>query len=129
MESAPVLVMVSKTSIAGFGMNWQHCHNMVFSSVSDSFEKFYQGSRRCWRFGQKNPVDIYLYTSELEGNVVDNLRRKEFDADFMAEAMVKHMSDISSVEIKGVARTVSNYTPTDKIIIPSFLSGGTKWML
>lgn len=50
--------LVTKPSIAGFGMNWQHCHNMAFVGLSDSYEQFYQAVRRCWRFGQTEPVDV-----------------------------------------------------------------------
>jgi SNF2 family DNA or RNA helicase len=114
-------VLVSKPSIAGFGMNFQGCRNMAFVGLSDSFEAYYQATRRCWRFGQKNPVNVHIITSELEGNVVSNIRRKEQDAERMAESMVEHMSNISSSEIKGVFRTVTKYEPTQSIQIPQFM--------
>lgn len=47
--------LVTKPSIAGFGLNWQKCHNMIFVGLSDSYEMLYQAIRRCWRFGQKQP--------------------------------------------------------------------------
>lgn len=114
-------VLVSKPSIAGFGMNWQHCSNMAFVGLSDSFEAYYQATRRCWRFGQKKHVNVHVITSELEGAVVANIRRKEKDAETMASSMVEHMSSISSVEIKGTSRNVTEYEPKDAIIIPNFL--------
>jgi len=114
-------VLVSKPSIAGFGMNFQNCHNMAFVGLSDSFESYYQATRRCWRFGQKQPVNVHVITSELEGAVVANIKRKEDDAIQMAGSMVEHMSSISSAEIKGIQRTESEYLPTIKADIPIFM--------
>ena len=114
-------VLVSKPSIAGFGMNFQNCHNMAFVGLSDSFEAYYQATRRCWRFGQKNPVNVHVITSEMEGGVVANIKRKEQDAERMATAMVEHMSSISSIEIKGISRTVSEYKPKQEVVLPKFL--------
>lgn len=114
-------VIVSKPSISGFGMNWQHCHNMAFVGLSDSFEAYYQATRRCWRFGQKHPVNVHVITSELEGNIVANIKRKEKDAETMASSMVDHMSTISSAEIKGSYRTSTDYAPEIKLEIPKFL--------
>ena len=61
--------LVTKPSIAGFGMNWQNCHNMIFTGLSDSYEQFYQAVRRCYRFGQKKPVNVYIVISAKEGCV------------------------------------------------------------
>lgn len=104
-----IRVLVTKPSIAGYGMNWQHCHNVAFVGLSDSYEQFYQAVRRCWRFGQKNPVDCHLIISSAEGAVLQNVKRKEDDAKRMAENMVKHMKDLTSDAIKGLQRDDSNY--------------------
>jgi hypothetical protein len=71
-------VIVTKPTIAGFGMNWQHCQNMAFVGLSDSYEQQYQAIRRCWRFGQDKPVDVHVITATTEGAVVANIKRKEF---------------------------------------------------
>lgn len=84
--------LISKSSIAGFGMNWQHCANVGYCGLSDSYEMFYQSLRRFYRFGQENEVNCNIVTSEAEGAVVKNIQRKEADADRMALEMVKHMS-------------------------------------
>ena len=68
--------LVTKPSIAGFGMNWQNCHNMIFVGLSDSYEQYYQALRRCWRFGQKREVNAYIVISEKEGAVKANIERK-----------------------------------------------------
>jgi DNA modification methylase len=91
-SSGEIQTLVSKSSIAGYGMNWQHCSNVVYVGLSDSYEKFYQSIRRFWRFGQKNQVNCHVVTAEAEGAVVRNIKRKEVDAMRMAREMVKHMS-------------------------------------
>jgi len=108
-SSGDIRVMVTKPSIAGFGMNWQHCSNMIFVGLSDSYEKYYQATRRCWRFGQKNPVNVHLVTADVEGAVLANIQRKDADANHMAQEMVKNMSDISSGEISGTSRETAAY--------------------
>lgn len=86
-----IRVLVTKPSIAGFGMNWQHCNNMAFVGLSDSYEQQYQAIRRCWRFGQQKPVNVHVVTSEAEGAVVANIQRKERQATMMFDNIVKHM--------------------------------------
>ena len=87
-----IRVLVTKPSIAGWGMNWQHCHNVVFVGLSDSYEQFYQAIRRCWRFGQCSEVTAYVITSSTEGAVVANIRRKEKMAGEMMDSIVKEMA-------------------------------------
>lgn len=116
-----IRVMVTKASLAGFGMNWQHCADTGFVGLNDSFEQVFQAIRRFWRFGQTKPVNVHFIAAETEGAVVANLRRKEADAERMAAAMVKHMADLSSAEVRGMVRTVANYNPTQPVIIPEFL--------
>lgn len=91
--------MVSKVSIAGFGMNWQHCHNVAFAGLSDSYEAFYQAIRRCWRFGQKETVHVWIFLASTELAVLRNIKRKQEEADKMAEAMVEHMKEFNQREI------------------------------
>lgn len=108
-----IRVLVTKPTIAGFGMNWQHCARMAFVGLSDSYEQIYQAERRSWRFGQTRPVDVYVITSELEGAVVRNIARKQEDADRMATHMIGHMRTIlQSALHKGTERTVMTYKTT-----------------
>jgi len=104
-----IRVLVSKPSIAGFGMNFQHCRNVAFVGLSDSWEQYYQAVRRCWRFGQTKPVKVYIITSTAEGAVVANIKRKEADALRMAEEMVKHMHSMNEESLKGTERTINDY--------------------
>lgn len=108
-SSGEVQILVTKPSIAGFGMNWQNCHNVIFLGLSDSYEEFYQAIRRCWRFGQKNEVNCHIVISDTEGAVLKNIQRKESDSEKMAEKMVKHMAKIMRGEMKATTRETSDY--------------------
>ena len=87
-------VMVTKPTIAGFGLNWQHCSHMTFFP-SHSFEQYYQGVRRCWRFGQTNPVKVDIITTPGEAGVTANLNRKAEQAAKLFDRVVSLMSDAS----------------------------------
>lgn len=114
-------VLVSKPSVCGFGMNWQHCADTGFVGLNDSFEQFYQAVRRFWRFGQTKPVTCHIISSEIEGATVANIRRKEADAERMAAAMVLHMADMSSEAVRGSVRDRPNYDPQQQVKLPAFL--------
>jgi hypothetical protein len=115
-------IMVSKPSIAGRGMNWQHCSRMIFVGLNDSFEQLFQAVRRCWRFGQSKPVTAYLIASDMEGAVVANLRAKEAKYEAMAEAMVEHMRDLSTAAVRGGRVSASTYSPTQTMEVPAWLT-------
>lgn len=103
-------VLISKPSIAGWGMNWQHCPNVAFLGLSDSWEMYYQAIRRVWRFGQTREVNCHIITSESEGAVVKNIERKEKDATRMAQEMVKHMSVYNTEAVRqSTVRTATEY--------------------
>lgn len=113
--------VVTKGAIWGFGLNLQCCHKTALVGLSDSYEMFYQIIRRFWRFGQVNPVDVHVIISDMEGAVLANIKRKESDAKRMADEMIKHMSDISSVEIKSQARQSIGYNPQTKMRLPKWI--------
>jgi superfamily II DNA or RNA helicase len=81
-------VLVTKPRIGGWGLNWQHCSRMVFVGLSDSYESYYQAVRRCWRFGQANPVEVTIIASSREQTVLENVQRKESQARHMFEQLV-----------------------------------------
>ena len=116
-------ILVSKPSLAGHGMNWQHCSRMVFVGLTDSFEQIYQAIRRCWRFGQSRPVrspfcclpnwrEISLLTS--------GGKRLAFDA--MLDRMADHMRDLMRDQVIGGHRERTPYNPTKKMELPSWLT-------
>lgn len=108
-SSGDVKILVTKPKIAGFGMNWQHCSNIAFVGLSDSYEQYYQAVRRCWRFGQKKEVHCYIITAETEGAVVANIKRKEQDAERMAKEMVKQMHVLNEQNIKKQTKKKQKY--------------------
>jgi hypothetical protein len=115
-------VLITKPSIAGFGLNMQRCSRMAFVGVTDSFESYYQAVRRCWRFGQKNAVHVHIYASELEGAVLANLKRKENDARAMSDALSAETLEAVRLSVIGQQRTVNSYDPQTPITIPSWLT-------
>lgn len=80
-------VLITKPKIGAWGLNFQHCNHMTFFP-SHSFEQYYQGVRRCWRFGQEKPVHVDIVTSEGERGVLSNLQRKEKDAVNMFDSLM-----------------------------------------
>lgn len=82
-------VLVTKPSIAGFGMNWQHCSHMAFCGLSHSYEQFYQAVRRCWRYGQYCPVDVEIFVTSREQAIVQNVLNKRDASDEMQAEMTK----------------------------------------
>lgn len=100
-----VRVLITKAELFGAGLNWQHCHKQLFLGLGDSFEKYYQAIRRCWRFGQKHPVDVIVVTSDAEVAVVDNIKRKEAEAAAMAAGVVEYAREVLMEEIGGKAET------------------------
>lgn len=115
-------VLVSKPSICGWGLNWQHSARMAFVGVTDSYEAYYQAVRRCWRFGQTRPVHVHIFASSAEGAVVANLKRKERDAAAMAEALSAETHDAVMAEVVGNTRRETNtYNAGRRVAVPAFL--------
>ena len=90
-------VLVTKPKIGAYGLNLQHCSHVTFFP-SHSFEQYYQGVRRCWRFGQKNPVRVDIVTTEGEIGVLKNLQRKSDAADKMFSSLVAAMCSELNIE-------------------------------
>ncbi len=120
-----VRVLVSKPSIAGHGLNLQRCARVVFLGLSHSFEEWYQAIRRLYRFGQKRPVDCYVITSDADGSVVSNLRRKQADAALMMAEIVGHMNEFQSRALKRTGRDMTAYEPKQKMLIPAWIGEET----
>ncbi len=116
--------LVTKPSIAGYGMNWQHCNKVAFVGLSDSFEEYFQAVRRCWRFGQKNPVDVYVITAETEGAVVENIKRKEAEFNAMLTGMIATSQEIVKKNIRGTVRCETEYQPKMEMKLPIWLTSG-----
>lgn len=84
--------LITKSKIGGFGMNWHHCNNIMYVGINDSYESLYQTVRRCWRFGQKKEVNVYMIYSDMEINIFENLMRKEKNHETMEKAMISRIT-------------------------------------
>lgn len=91
-----IRVLVTKPKIGAWGLNWQHCHRMTYFP-DYSYEAHYQAVRRCWRFGQQNPVTVDIITTPGGANALAGLQRKASQADRMFTALVAHMRDSMTV--------------------------------
>lgn len=115
--SGELRVLVIKPKIGAWGLNWQHCNHVV-TFATHSYEQFYQSVRRCWRFGQKRPVQLDVVATEGESRVIGNLRRKAEMADKMFDAMIREMNQACSIErVEGF---------TSKTEVPAWLAMTTK---
>jgi len=110
--SGQLRALVSKPKIGAWGLNFQHCSHVTFFP-SHSYEQYYQGVRRCWRFGQTQPVTVDIVTTEGERGVMKNLQRKSIAADKMFSSLVAEMNEATKIE-----RAI-NFTGKEKV--PSWL--------
>jgi hypothetical protein len=93
-------VLVTKPKIGAWGLNLQRCAHVTFFP-SHSYEQYYQGVRRCWRFGQERPVVVDVVATEGEAGIKDNLQRKSEQADKMFSSLVAHMNEAISITTNG----------------------------
>jgi hypothetical protein len=115
-------ILITKPSIAGFGMNWQHCSRMVFVGLSYSFEAYYQAVRRCYRFGQNKPVTAHRIMSEIEAQITDVVEAKQGRFTEMQSSMAGAMRDFQAEEVCGISASVAR-PAMRPISIPEFISG------
>jgi len=108
--SGEARVLVTKPKIGAWGLNLQHCNHITFFP-SHSYEQYYQGVRRCWRFGQKRPVTVDVVSTEGEKDVMSNLQRKADAADQMFSALTAEMHNATTIK-RGVSFTEKAEVPT-----------------
>lgn len=89
-----IRVLITKPSIASMGLNWQHCARMIFVGMGDSYEQYYQAIRRCYRYGQKRIVEVYIVLAEIESSIADNVRQKEKKHSEITTALIAEMKNI-----------------------------------
>lgn len=111
-------VIVTKSRIAGFGLNWQHARCQVFSSLSHSYESYYQAVRRSWRFGQTGEVTAHVVIAETELPIWRNVQRKAADHDRMKVAMSRAMRGAQNG-----ADLRRAYGSAEEIELPEFMKG------
>jgi hypothetical protein len=107
-------VIISKPSICGYGLNWQHCHHTAFVGLSYSFEDFYQAVRRLYRFGQQHTVEVVIVAAETESALVTTLERKIQAHIHMSEAMNSNIALQENLQL-------SKYNPTITMVLPDWL--------
>ena len=117
-----ISVLISKPSIAGMGMNWQHCNRMIFAGLSYSFEQYYQAIRRCWRFGQQRPVTAHIVLADSESAISSAIARKESDFDAMRCGMAEAMRE-STLDQFGLREGKRDYVSSGSFHLPGFLGG------
>ncbi len=114
-------VLVSKPSIAGFGINAQNAHIEIFVGLSDSFEQYYQAVRRCWRYGQMKPVDVYIIISDAEGAVKENIARKQANAERMTDELIDFTKEFLKNDLRQTTRDVDEYYAFEKMEVPEWI--------
>ena len=101
-QNGTIRVLITKTKIAGFGMNFQNCHNMAFMGLSDSWEAYYQAIRRCYRFGQEHPVNVYIILGDVEQEIMGNIMKKEGQANNMAARLIENVKEFEKEELLNI---------------------------
>ena len=115
-SNGEVKTMLTKPSIAGYGLNWQHCARMAFMGISFSYENYYQAIRRCWRFRQKRPVEVHIVCADTEASIWDVISRKSGDH----EAMKIEMSAAMARAFKESV-ALATYNPELEASLPAWL--------
>jgi superfamily II DNA or RNA helicase len=110
-------ILITKASIAGFGLNWQHCARVGFAGLSYSYEAFYQAVRRCWRYGQARPVEVHVMCAETEEAIWQAVVRKRDDHD----AMKVQMRAAMARAVEETRNTKQDYQPATPAVLPSWL--------
>lgn len=110
-------VLITKPSITGYGLNWQHCARMAFAGLSFSYENYYQAIRRCWRFGQARPVEVHIAMADTEAAIKRVIDRKADDHGAMKREMTRAMREVAHLE-----KARRDYAPTQKMEIPAWLA-------
>jgi len=112
-----IRVLLTKPSIAGYGLNWQHCHTTIFCGLSFSYESFYQSVRRFWRFGQRNAVTAHVVMADTEANILATVTRKTDDHGRMKAEMSDAMR--RAARVYGVRET---YQPRQEATLPAWMT-------
>ena len=113
-------VIITKAELAGFGLNWQHCHHTTWFA-GYSYEKFYQAIRRLWRFGQVNAVECHNVMSEGEQSIANVLGQKSIMHEEMKCEMAESMREGSLEEIKAIRSLRVNTTSGVHAVVPGWL--------
>jgi hypothetical protein len=120
-----VRVLITKPTIAGYGMNFQRCARQVFVGLGDSYELYYQGIRRCWRFGQDRPVEVHIILTDLERAIAANVRAKERRAQEVTGGLVAAVAEHNRRELFAGTSAGDDYEPRRPMVRPEWLETAT----
>lgn len=112
-QDGKIRILVTKPKIAGFGMNFQNAHNMVFFGLNDSWETYYQCIRREWRFGQQSPVNVFILMHDVEAEVYQNIMRKDAMAKRLVSNLIEQVRDYEKGELKMESQYETEYTENE----------------
>jgi hypothetical protein len=116
-----IRVLVTKPSLAGFGLNFQRCARMVFCGLGDSYELYYQAIRRCYRFGQQRPVQAHIVLADAERVIAENVRDKERRARGMTEGLISAIAAENRRELFAGTSKGDDYEPSRAMTVPGWL--------
>ena len=108
-------VLVTKGKIAGFGMNFQNASDMIFFGINDSWEMFYQGIRREWRYGQTKPVNVFVIMHEVEAQIYQNIMRKDAMAKRLKAKLIEQIKDYEKGELGLDTQLSEDYEEQTKV--------------
>lgn len=111
-----IRVLITKPSVAGYGLNWQHCARMAFVGISFSYEAYYQAVRRCWRFGQARPVHVHVVGADTEAAIFHAVSRKAGDHETMKREMTAAMA-----RAVRTSTVLHDYAPTMEAGLPAWM--------
>jgi len=120
-QDGKIRVLITKPSIAGFGMNFQNAHNMAFVGLDDSYEKYYQAIRRCYRFGQTKAVNAHIILATIQRAIYANVRRKEEQALSMSRELLRNLRRFEQEEVLNISYTDEGYVMEE--------SKGSSWKM
>lgn len=116
-----IRVLVTKPSLAGFGLNFQRCARMVFCGLGDSYEQYYQAIRRCYRFGQDRPVQVHIVLADAERVIAENVRAKERTAAETTAGLVAAIAAENRRELFAGTSKGDDYEPGRPLTVPGWL--------
>jgi len=108
-QDGKIRILITKPKIAGFGMNFQNACNMVFMGLNDSWEGYYQCIRREWRYGQTNPVNVYLIMHDVEAEIYQNIMRKDAMAKRLISNLINQVKDYEKGELGLNVKLIEDY--------------------
>lgn len=117
--------LVTKATIAGFGMNFQRCARMIFVGLGYSFEQYYQAIRRCWRYGQTRPVFAHVILSEPERSVYEIILKKERQHERLAGGLLASVVEYEKAELFAGTSRGDEYEPSRSATVPDWMKGET----